>query len=294
MDDILRHVDQTDIDIFKELADMYSRHARDVQKDIFDFYGRYAEENEITLAEAKKQLRGEDLSDYQANARRYFEEAQDNPELWERLNEQYRAGRVTRLEALHLDLEYQAGVLNGDLQGLFRDYLSVTAGYAYQKVMGGLSSSTLNQPAIEQIINMPWNGYNYSEDLWGNTDNLVRDLKKTLTKGFVRGSHPRVMANELRGRYEVAQHRAETLVRTDGTNVITNATAKRYIDAGLEYYTDHVHMDDRTTEKCKEIHRKAEIKPLSELISGVNAPPYHYSCRTTIVPIEEELNVDLE
>lgn len=289
MDDILRHVDQTDINMFKELSDVYSDYAKEVQDDIFKFYGKYADGEGITLKEAKKRLRSEDLSDYQANARKYFEEAKDNPELLERLNEQYRASRVTRLEALELDMEYRAGVMNGTLQGVFEGYLKQTAAYAYKKVMGGRSASTLNEPALRELINRPWNGYNYSEDLWGNTDNLAQDLKKALEKGFIRGSGPREIANEIRNKYGVAQHRAETLVRTDGTNIINNATAKRYQDAGLKTYKIHVHIDNRTTKICRNIAEKDEVYLFSKYEPGITAPPFHFNCRSTVVPDEDEL-----
>lgn len=294
MDEIFLHVDRTDIDIYKRINDTYNRLALEVQDDIFKFYGKYADDEGITLQEAKERLRREDLSDYQENARKYFEEAEDNPELLERLNEQYRASRATRLEALHLELEYHAGMMNGTLQGTFEKYLMDTAAYSYRKVMGGRSASALNRPALEEIVNRPWEGYNYSEDLWGNTDNLVKDLKATFEKGFSEGLGPQQMAQEIRKNHRVAMHRAENLIRTDGTHIVTNATAKRYQDAGLKYYRDHVKVDDRTTDKCLKIHEQNKRKLFSEMVPGVNAAPYHYSCRTGIVPDEEELmEIDL-
>lgn len=294
MDEILLHVDRTDIDIFQKVAEAYARNAKDVQAEIFRFYGRFADGEGISLSEAKKKLMGEDLSDYRENAERYFRSAEKDPELLKRLNEQYRSGKVTRLEALQLDLEYQAGILNGTLQGTFSQYLAVTAQYAYQKVMGGRSGSVLNKPALEQMLQMPWNGYNYSEQIWGNTDNLVRDLRKTLEKGFIRGQGPRQMANEIRQKYQVAQHRAETLVRTDGTFIINNATAKRYQDAGLKNYRIHVHIDERTTEICKTIAKEDKLYSFSEFEPGKTAPPFHPNCRSTIVPdLDELMETDL-
>lgn len=289
MDDIYRYIDRKDIDVYKELADIYSDFAHELQDEIFKFYGKFATDEGISIDEAKRILRGEDFSDYQENARKYFESAKDDPELLKRLNEQYRASKVTRLEALYFDLEYQVGLLNGTLQGTFEQYLLMVASYSYEKIIGGHSSSTLNKPALEEIINRPWNGYNYSENLWGNTDHLVRDLKKVFIQGFGRGSHPRQMANEIRKRYNVARSRAETLIRTDGTHIVTNATGKRYMDAGLKYYYDHVKVDNRTTDICMRVHRENKRKLLSEMEPGVNAPPYHFSCRTGIILDPQEL-----
>lgn len=289
MDDIYRYVDKNDVNMFKRIADAYNRNAKDVQNEIFRFYGKYAEDEGITLNQAKQRLRGEDFSDYQENARRYFEDAEDNPELLQRLDEQYKAAQVTRLEALHLDLEYHVGIMNGSLQGTFQQYLMNTAGYAYRKIIGGRSSSTLNQPALEEIVNRPWNGYNYSEDLWGNTDNLVESLKETFEKGFIRGAGVREMATEIRNDYSVAQHRADTLIRTEGSNIVTNATAKRYQDAGLRYYRNHVKVDNRTSDICLTVDEEDIKYSFDDYEPGETAPPFHYNCRTGIIPDEEEL-----
>lgn len=292
LDDILQHIDRQDLDVFDELVKIYQNASKELQDEIFEFYGKYAIDNNISRTEAQKRLRGTDLSDYQENARRYREEAQDNPELLERLNEQYVSSRVTRLEALHLEVVYLTGMLNNNLQGLFDEYLKEVAKYAYSKVMGGLTTGTISPHVLEQIVMQPWDGYNYSEGLWGNTDNLAEDLKNTFMEGFVKGQHPREMARGISKRFDVARSRAETLVRTDGTHVVNNATVRRYQDAGLTRYKIHVHMDNRTTKKCRDIHREDKTYLLSEAESGITIPPFHYNCRSTVVPIEEELNYD--
>lgn len=288
IDEIYRYVDREDINMFKRLTDLYNRNVLSLQNEVFKFYAKFAEDEGITLEEAKQRLRGEDFSDYQANARKYFEESEDNPELLKRLNEQYRASKVTRHEALLFETEYQLGILNGSLQGTFEQYLMGIASYSYKKIIGGRSASTLNRPAMEEIVNRPWNGHNYSEDLWGNTDNLVRKLRKTFEKGFSRGLGVREMAQEIRKDFRVANSRAETLIRTDGSHVINNATLKRYEDAGLKYVRIYVKLDDRTTDICRTFHEEDK----RYLISDPDRPilPAHYNCRSGWVVDLEEIN----
>ena len=92
-DEIMAYVDRTDIDFFDELQSIYTEGRQNVQKEIYAFYAQYAKDNQITMQEAQKQLRREDLSDYRANAEKYFKQAEKDPDLLKRLNEQYRAGR---------------------------------------------------------------------------------------------------------------------------------------------------------------------------------------------------------
>lgn len=286
LDDIFLNLDKTDVKIFKELSDIYSKHSTVVQDEIFKFYGKYAEEEGISLLEAKQRLRGEDLKNYRSNAKNYLNRAEDNPELLERLKRQAKASKVTRLEALQLELEYEIGKLNDELQLTFTVYLKEVARTAYKTVITG---KTLSPHVLEEILRTKWEGYNYSEAVWGNTDNLAQELKKVFEKGFIRGSGPRKMAQEIRSIFDVARHRAETLVRTDGSFVVTNATAKRYQDAGLERYKIHVHVDDRTTDICMEIHKEDKIYYLKDFEPGKTAPPFHYNCRSTIIPDYKEL-----
>lgn len=288
-EDILRFLDQADIDMSLELSKVYREQAFQAQKDLFEFYQRYAEDNNMTYQDVVKKLTHEDLSDYRENAERYRKQAEKDPELLKRINEQYVSAKATRLDALHLDLLFKVGIMKGIIDKSFESYLKSASNYAYKKAVGG-RVGTLNTPALNELVNTPFNGYNYSEQLWGNVDNLVRDLKDTLKKGFVRGDNPRSLARDLAKKYDVAKYRAETLLRTDGTMIINNATAKRYIDSGLKYYRDLVRLDGRTTEICKRIARLNERKLLSEMKPGVNAAPYHYNCRTTIIPDDDEIS----
>lgn len=292
-EDILRFLDQADIDMSLELSKVYREQAFQTQKDLFEFYQRYAEDNNMTYQDVVKKLTHEDLSDYRENAERYRKQAEKDPELLKRINEQYVSAKATRLDALHLDLLFKVGIMKGIIDKSFENYLKSASNYAYKKAVGG-RVGTLNTPALNELVNTPFNGYNYSEQLWGNVDNLVRDLKDTLKKGFVRGDNPRSLARDLAKKYDVAKYRAETLLRTDGTMIINNATAKRYIDSGLKYYRDLVRLDGRTTEICRRIARLNERKLLSEMKPGVNAAPYHYNCRTTIIPDDDELNAEVE
>ena len=292
MDEIMAYVDRTDIDFFDELQTIYTEGRQNIQKEIFNFYSQYAKENKISMQEAKKRLMREDLSDYRVNAKKYLKQAEKDPELLKRLNEQYKAGKVTRLEALHLDLVWQLGQMNQTLHKSFDSYLKEVAKYAYRKIAGGNSKSTLNKPALEQIVKTPFNGKNYSDSIWGNTDDLAQDLKKVLTQGFIRGSGPADMARELRKKYNVAKSRAEAIVRTDGTNVVNNATLKRYKEFGLTKYQFHAHIDSRTTEICKS--QNGKVYNIEDYMPGTNAPPLHVGCRSVITPSDEELGFEDE
>ena len=292
-DEIFRYLDRKDIDFFGELNKVYQEQANEMQKAFYDFVSKYSENGSMSYQEALQRLKGTDLSDYRENARKYREQAEKDPELLKRLNEQYASARATRLDALQIDMFFRAGVARGLIADKFESYLQKMALMGYKKAMSGRVGA-INEPALKELVKTPFNGYNYSQQLWGNTDNLVKDLKKVLKVGFVRGDHPRTMARDLAQKYKVANSRAETLVRTDGTMIVNRSAIQRYKDAGLKYYRILVHLDNRTTEICKRIHAEDKRYLIDEMQAGVNAPPFHFNCRSGVIPDEEELNGDIK
>lgn len=288
-EDIMRYVDSTDIDVFEELQKIYIEHSAEVQRDLFAFVTKYADDNKMSYSDALQRLRGVDLSDYQANAEKYRKQAEKDPELLKRLNEQYASSKVTRFDALNLEMTYKVGVMQGIVEKSFENYLKSTAKYAYRKIMGG-NGGALNEPALKELINTPFNGYNYSEQVWGNTDALAKDLREVLKRGFIRGASAREMASELAKKYNVARARAQTLIRTDGTAIVNRSAIKRYEESGLKYYRISVHLDDRTTEICRAIAKEDKRYKIDEFETGITAPPFHYNCRSAVIPDEDELN----
>ena len=291
--EIFEYVDRKDINFFAEMEKIYREQSASLQKSVFDFYTRFAEDHEISYQDAMKRLRGEDLSDYAENAQRYREQAEKDPELLRRLNEQYASARAVRLQVLNSEAVYRAGVLAGALHKSFEKYLYDVAEYAYRKSVGGRAGA-INRPAFEEVIKTPFNGRNYSAQLWGNTDSLADSLKKVFRQGFIRGDSPQEMALEIRKEFNVARSRAETLIRTDATAVVNRATIKRYKREGLKYYRILVVLDDRTTQICRNIAQEDKLYKLEDAQVGVNMPPFHYNCRSTVMPDEEELNGDIK
>lgn len=287
--DIMRYVDSTDVDMFAELQKIYAEESAQVQRDLFAFVTKYADDNKMSYSEAMQRLRGVDLSDYQTNAKKYREQAKNDPDLLKRLNEQYVGSKVTRFDALNLEMTYKIGVMQGIIEKSFENYLKSTAKYAYKKAIGG-NSGALNEPALKELINTPFNGRNYSQQVWGNTDDLAKDLRDVLKRGFIRGDDVRSMAGELAKKYNVARSRAQTLIRTDGTAIVNRSAIKRYEESGLEFYRISVQMDNRTSQICKRIHSEDKRYRIDEFETGVTAPPFHYNCRSAVIPDEEELD----
>lgn len=289
-DDINRWLDEQEISLTQRLNTFYEQAKASTEKQLYEFYGKYAEDNKITRQDAEKKLKGVDLDAYRANAERYKKWADRSPasavRRWSKeLDAQYKASQATRLDMLLQDIRYEMAVLNGDAEGMMGEHLGRVAQHAYEQSFIA-PSSTLNRPAIESLVNKPFRGYNYSEDLWGNTVHLANKLEVAFAKGFVQGLSVQKMAQEIRKDFNVQRANAETLIRTDGNHIVNSATLKRYDDAGLKYARIHVHIDDRTSEICKQHDHEDKLYTLEEA-DGIL--PAHFNCRSTFIPDRDEL-----
>ena len=289
-DDINRWLDEQEIMVTQRLNAFYEQAKANTEKQLYEFYGKYAEDNKITRQDAEKKLKGVDLDTYRENAERYRKWADRSPasivKLWRKeLDLQYKASQATRMDALLMDVRHEMAILSGDMEITAGGHLERVAVHAYENAFIA-PTSTLNRPAIKSLVNRPFNGYNYSEDLWGNTANLASKLEATFAKGFVQGLSVQKMAQEVRKDFNVQRANAETIIRTDGNHIVNNATLQRYEDAGLKGARIHVHIDDRTTEICKQHDRENKLYTLEEA-DGVL--PAHYNCRSTFIPDRDEL-----
>lgn len=78
-----------------------------------------------------------------------------------------------------------------------------------------------------KLIQTPFNGANYPDSVGLNVDELAKSIKEVLRVVFIKGSHPRVMAQELMKKVNISRSRAQTITLIYGTMVINNSIAQR-------------------------------------------------------------------
>jgi SPP1 gp7 family putative phage head morphogenesis protein len=271
----------------------YQRAIRRIERDIEAFYARYAVENQVTMDEARRLLTAGELREFRMTLEEFIEKAKNNADgRWTRqLNAAYYKARISRLEALTLQIRQEVELLLGNahagtqelLAGIYEDTYYRTV-YEVQRGLGiGVSFATLDRPTIEKAIQTPWLGENYSERVWANRDKLVRELQTKLTQAFIRGEGVAQTAKDLAERMQVSYSSAERIVRTESSFVTHQAAWEGYKASGVvEQYEFLATLDSRTSEICRVMDGK--VFRLSEKEVGVNFPPLHPNCRSTVVP----------
>lgn len=277
----------------ERLKKEYERAIQSIQRDIEAFYERYAINNEISMAEARKLLSKSELKNFRITLEEFIEKAKDNVDgRWTReLNNIYYRSRISRLEALLTQIRQEIEMLAGGMQEGTKNLLSTTYTdtyyrtlYEIQKGTGiGVSFAKVDKEALNKVLQMKWLGENYSERIWRNRDKLVMELQTKLSQAFIRGDSVERTSKVLAERMEVSFSNAARIVRTESSFIVHQATWDSYKASGVvEKYEYLATLDDRTSEICRSMDGK--VFKLSEKEVGVNYPPLHPNCRSTVVP----------
>ncbi|MCW2277742.1 minor capsid protein [Heliophilum fasciatum] len=276
-----------------ELNKEYQRAIQEIRRNIEVFYQRYADNNEISLAEARKKLGGKELTEFKMTLEEFIAKAKNNQDgRWTRdLNNTYYRTRVSRLEALQTQIRQQVEMLTESRQkgaqallgGIYEDTYYRTI-YEIQKGIGlGVSFASIDQQGLKTVLKTEFAGANYSKRIWDDRDRLVRELQTKLTQSFIRGDSIDRTISDMTERMNVSRTNAARLVQTESSFFANQATMAGYkASKVVQKYEVLATLDKRTSEICRSMDGK--VFNLNEAEVNVNYPPFHVRCRTTVVP----------
>ena len=268
----------------KQIKQIYADVLDNVQKEIDAFYGKYAKAEGITLAEAKKRVSKLDIEQYERKAERYVREKEFSKEANEEMRLYNATMKINRLEMLkaNIGLELISGhnelqkYMEGILRGRTEDELKRQAGILGETIKD-------NAKTANAIINASFHNAKYSDRIWMNQDILKSDLSKLLQSGLIQGKNPRVLAREIKKKFDVSTSNAERLMRTELARVQTEAQKQSFERNGFTQYT-FLALGD-ACDVCKALDDKHfNVK---DMMPGLNAPPMHPNCRCSIAAYED-------
>jgi SPP1 gp7 family putative phage head morphogenesis protein len=126
----------------------------------------------------------------------------------------------------------------------------------------------------------------YSDRLWANREKLVNTLNTEIAQGMILGRSTQEMADRIAGAMGSSTSAAMRIVRTETTAISTTAEIETYRQLGMKEYEYLSTLDSRTSSVCRDMDGST-IK-LEDINIGVNAPPLHPNCRSTIIPVVED------
>lgn len=149
--------------------------------------------------------------------------------------------------------------------------------------LGDASFSSIDRPAVQQMINQIWcaDGKSWSQRIWDNISRLADTLNEGLIHCVATGKKTTELKKILQERFNVSYGRADSLVRTEMAHIQTQAAKQRYEDYGIQYVEVWAPKDERQCEVCGELHMKRYPA------NGTMPIPAHPRCRCCIIPVVE-------
>ena len=115
-------------------------------------------------------------------------------------------------------------------------------------------------------------------------DTYKQGLEDVLVKGIVRGDSYKTMVENLQKKTGITARKADLLVRTE-SNAIFNNSVKRVITDNplVKGYRFRAVLDRRTSKICQQ--HDGDFIPKEDMKPGVNYPPLHPNCRSTVTTV---------
>lgn len=285
----------------QEMRQAFDAAYADIEAQIYKLYGKYATDNSMSYAEALIYLTDDEREEFRRDLAFYIEHAKDSDyrtEFRAYLQALSVRVRVRRLEAYQARLKMIAERLyTEEIIPRAAEVMQTVVTGSYLKAAFDVSQAlgllaAFDQPSqrlVDQVLEYPWSGKNFSRKWYDSCDNFEAILDETLTKGLITGSSNQKIASELRDKTGATYKRAERLVRTETNYAHNQATAALYEDVGVERYRYLATLDLRTSPMCREMDGK--VIAYADKVDGVNYPPLHPWCRSTTVPVIYEDDV---
>ena len=278
-------------EVMKELSALYRDAFRSIEKEVNDFMMQYAKDHKLDYTTVTQTLTPIDLAEYNQKIEELYAVYRDTGSEYikieiDRLNAR---AKITRLQALQDAINVELTKVTHEYQMTLEDTLIGLFTEQYKEVseLLGIMAPVINREAIKTIIEYPYAGKMFSDRIWDNKDALVKHIKQNLTAGIIRGDSIQKMSRQLKKDLNVLYYQAERLVRTETNYAMNQGHLKGYEDSGVvEKYEFLAAIDSRTSKLCKT--QNGKVYKLSDAVVGVNFPPLHPHCRSTVVPVLED------
>lgn len=282
-----------------EIERQYKEAQKQIEGQIARWYQRFADNNGISLAEARQYLKGAALKEFKWDVQDYIKYGQDNALMGGWMKELENASakyHISKLEALKIQTQQslevmfskQLGTVTGAMGDLFESGYYHTA-YELQKGFNiGWDIAGLDQSQIEKVLAKPWavDGKNFSERIWGNKQKLISEVHGELTQNIMLGADPQKAIDSLAKKMKTSRYNAGRLIMTEEAYFSSAAQKDCFEELGVEQFEIVATLDSHTSDICRSLDGKHF--PMKDYQPGVTAPPFHVFCRSTTVPYFDE------
>lgn len=287
--DRLKTEQMADAEVNKQIEIIINNHMNRIIETVESFYQKYADENGISNATAKKMIDTLDMERYEDLAEYYVKNRHDKSIAFtDEANKQMRIYNVTmqinREKLVLAQMSEHLKNMGAEVETEMKQYLDESVTREFERQAGILGSINVSRTQFEAIINSTHlkDGKLWSERLWKNISEVQKEIDKAITDSLIRGHHPDKSVKRLRELTGRSDFEARRLLITEVTRAQSEAELISLKDKNIAEFIFLAQIDERTTVKCRTEHKS--VHKLKDAKIGINVPPLHQFCRSSIAP----------
>ncbi|WP_164690252.1 minor capsid protein [Paraclostridium sordellii] len=297
----LNNIDSIVDEHINSLESLIVKSADNLDKEILKLYVKYADDNNMSYQSTLDYLTDDDRKEFQKDLKYYIDsyKNKENALVYRsELQALSTRARVKRLEKLKAALLVEAGRLHEYLMTDTKDMLLSIYEESYLHKMYSIDQAGFGvrfdlPPVgiINELLNYPWSGKNYSSKVWDKTNNFTEKVGEVMNQGLVQGKPIDSIVKDMRNSIVGKKGKGgriydyKRLVRTEAAFIAEQATIRSYNDANVEKYEYLATLDLRTSVICQRLDGKKFL--VKDAKTMVNYPPMHAFCRSTTIPVIE-------
>ena len=269
-----------------------------LQKEIEYWWYRFAQNNGLTVAEAKKLMTKKELDELNWDVEEYIRKGIEAaitqiPYIEKQLENASAKFHISRLNALKIQVLSICNEMFTDTNKTVKECMKKVYEDTYYKTAYNIQTGIgvysdffkIDEGLLEKIISKPWadDGSNFSERIWGKyRPQLVNRLHKDLTDCVSRGRNPNEYTQAIAKDFDVGLKQAGDLMLSEYNYFNEKATQDCMDELDVEEYEVLDTLDGVTCSSCAGMGGKHY--PLKDAVIGINSPPFHPRCRCTTIP----------
>lgn len=290
---------RSDKELLNETEKLYAQAKKEIEEKIAYWYTKFAKNNQISMSEAKRLLKSDELKEFKWTVEDYIKHGENNfdDSFTKQLINASSRVHISRYEALLTELKCKIETLTNKQESLLTEHLkeAYSENYyhtAFEVAKGtgvGVRLGGVDERQLDAVLKKPWtaDGSVFSDRIWKDKNALLSEINTQLTRNIAMGKGPDEAIEAIAKRFDTSKYNAGRLVMTESAAISAKARQDCFNALDVEEFEVVETLDGHTCEICGEMDGKHF--PMSEYEIGVTAPVFHPNCRGTTCPYFDDM-----
>lgn len=279
---------QDDQVYMNHLARLYRNAMNDIQQEINSMLQRFANDNGLSMSEARKKISKTDVQAYKDKKDGVKQNVSQRGQ--DALNAFNVTTRINRLQLLNQRILLNTVALASEEEASLLGHLNREFTEEYKWQSGFMEMTVPSQKHLERLadasIRNSFHNAHFSDRIWTNQKELQNRLETVVQRSLIQGRNPREGARQLQDlvkkEFSNKKYAADRLAITETARVQAEASKQSMQDNGFSQYVFMAENDNRTCVECDALD--GEVFNVRDAVVGENLQPIHPSCRCMVSP----------